>query len=339
MPNCGSQVILCGLPIRFDTYTGCTHLCKYCFAQKKTELNTVGTGETAKALLSFIQGNRNKETNWCDWDIPLHWGGVSDPFQPYELKARNSLECLKVFAETKYPFVVSTKGKAIILPEYLELLKQCNCVVQISMACSSYDVLEPGAPTFEERLNMVRELSKVVKRVIIRIQPYMCEVFEEIKGNLKRFAEAGAYGVIVEGMKFLKKKPGLEKVGGDYVYPLNTLKKQFLEIKREAHRKNLKFYCGENRLRGLGDSLTCCGIDGLEGFKPNEFNLCHILNGCNPDIPTAMKEPGTANCFSSIFQSTLGHRMLKSRSLYEQMGIYYQSKREYFHELFGIKEE
>lgn len=34
MPNCGSQCWLCDMPIRFDTYKGCTHGCKYCFVQR-----------------------------------------------------------------------------------------------------------------------------------------------------------------------------------------------------------------------------------------------------------------------------------------------------------------
>ena len=93
---------------------------------------------------SFIEGKRGRKTAWCDWNIPIHWGGMSDPFQPIEKNIRASYECLKLLAETKYPFVVSTKGKLVVDPEYLDLLAQCNCVVQVSMVCSKYDPLEPG---------------------------------------------------------------------------------------------------------------------------------------------------------------------------------------------------
>ena len=86
MPDCGSQVILCGLPIRFDTYRGCSHLCKYCFAQRKVELRNIKTNETVASLRAFIEGKRTQGTNWCDWSIPIHWGGLSDPFQPIEIK-------------------------------------------------------------------------------------------------------------------------------------------------------------------------------------------------------------------------------------------------------------
>ena len=30
--KCGSQIILCNLPVRFDTYRGCSHGCRYCYA-------------------------------------------------------------------------------------------------------------------------------------------------------------------------------------------------------------------------------------------------------------------------------------------------------------------
>ncbi len=82
--KCGSQAILCNLPVRFDTYTGCSHGCKYCFARKKQQIEKISRDETAASLKSFIEGSRNDTTNWCDWNIPVHWGGMSDPFQPIE---------------------------------------------------------------------------------------------------------------------------------------------------------------------------------------------------------------------------------------------------------------
>ena len=335
MPDCGSQVVLCDLPIRFDTYKGCSHACKYCFVKKKIDINDIEKGETAKALINFIKGQRPQSVNWCDWNIPLHWGGMSDPFQPAEKKHRLSYECLKVFAETQYPFVVSTKGKLIIDEEYLMLLRKCNCVVQISMICSQYDILEQGAPSYEERLEMVRVLSKNVKRVNIRIQPYMTQVFKDVKANMKRLAEAGAYGVIVEGMKFAKKKPGLIKVGADFVYNKQILKDHFEQLKEEAHRCGLKFYVGENRLRTMGDNMCCCGIEDMPEFKPNSYNLCHILNNKQTEVTEKMKLPDTALCFKGIYQTTLGYKLLEGKSFEGFMKEEYNKKKDVYNEMFG----
>lgn len=336
--KCGTQVILCNLPIRFDTYKGCSHACKYCFAQKKQNIAKIQKDETVEALRSFISGKRSRETAWCDWNIPIHWGGMSDPFQPVEKVIRNSYECLKLLAETRYPFVVSTKGKLVAEPEYLELLSKCNCVVQISMVCSKYDQLERGCPTYEERLEMVRKLSAKIQRVIVRIQPYMPEVFRDVMKNIPRIAEAGAYGVVIEGMKFYKHKQGMVKIGGDSCYPLSVLKSHFDSIKAECHRNNLKFYAGENRLRAMGDDMCCCGIDGLEGFKGNEYNLCMIMNGKTP-VPTEnMKQIGTGGCFQSLNQVAGINKKINVQSFYGLMQEELTQKQEYYRKLFGLEE-
>lgn len=162
--KCGSQIILCNLPVRFDTYRGCSHGCRYCFAQKKNDISHIERDESVDGLRSFIEGKRGNETEWCDWNIPIHWGGMSDPFQPVEKQIRASYECLKLLAETKYPFVVSTKGRLVADPEYLDLLAQCNCVLQISMVCSKYDRLERGTPSYEERLAILKTVSARVQR-------------------------------------------------------------------------------------------------------------------------------------------------------------------------------
>ena len=334
MPKCGSQIVLCDLPVRFDTYRGCSHMCKYCFTQKKTDLAVVKKDESQKALRDFIGGKRTNETNWCDWDIPLHWGGMSDPFQPAEREHKVSLECLKVFAETQYPFVVSTKGRLICEGEYLELIKQCNCVVQISLVCPEYDQLEPGAPPFEERLEMVRTLAKH-KRVNVRIQPYMVEVHDSIMQSVQLIADAGAHGIVVEGMKFAQKKDGLVKVGGDWCYHLDELSGRYAEIRGKAHSLGLRFYCGENRLRDMGDALCCCGIDGLEGFKSNGFNVCNMLNG-NVEEPTAaMREKGTAGSFASLYQMAGISQHLRELSMNDMMLSELVNKPDYYRDMFG----
>lgn len=197
------------------------------------------------------------------------------------------------------------------------------------------DVLEPGAPTFEERLEMVRVLSQNVKRVNIRIQPYMTQVFKDVKENMKKLADAGAYGVIVEGMKFAKKKPGLIKVGADFVYEKQVLKEHFEQLKEEAHKCGLKFYVGENRLRTMGDDMCCCGIDNMPGFKPNTYNLCHILNNKDYEVSESMKKSDTAFCFTSIYQSTLGHQSLVGKSFEDFMKEEYLKKKNVYNEMFG----
>lgn len=328
MPECGSQITLCDLPIRLDTYRGCSHHCKYCFVYRKYDISNIGLGEGVQAVLNFIKGERNQNTSWCDWNIPLHWGGVSDPFQPCEKIHKRSLAVLEVLAKTKYPFVVSTKATLPLSEPYFSLFKECNCVFQCSMVCPTMSKMEQGAPDFEKRLDMMREMSKIVPRTIVRCQPYVMELHDEIMEQIPRIAEAGVYGIVFEAIKMQKKVKGMEKNGADFVYPIDTLRRKFQELKEACHKHGLVFLSGENRLRGMGDSLTCCGCEGLEGFKVNKYNLNYFIHKPEElEYTSKMQEKGTAYCFKSIKMDAIGVSVLKNNSLKQMMQTIFKDKR------------
>lgn len=335
MPKCGSQCWFCDMPVRYDTYRGCTHACKYCFAQRKADISKVKPDESIQELVRFVNGERKRDVSAFDWNIPLHIGGMSDPLQPCERQYGRTKEALKVLADSGYPYVMSTKGALVADPEYLSLIKAGNAVIQISMACSKYDKIEQGAPNFEKRLKMLNAVAPCSKRAIVRVQPYFHDCFPGVLRNMKRFAEAGAYGVILEGMKFVKKKPGLVKLGGDYVYPIETLEKDFEWLKQEAHKHGLVFLVGENRLRAMGDSLTCCGCDGLEGFRPNKYNLAHLMNGDKQEPTPKMKEKETGAPFRAIYQDTIYSNASLELSFEDNLAMLMKKKRVYVDAVLG----
>lgn len=317
MPKSGSQIPHCNLPVRYDTYEGCSHACSYCFVKRKNTLAVVD-GESVSSLRKFIEGARNQDTNWCDWDIPLHWGGMSDPFQPVELERKRSLEALKVFAETQYPFVVSTKSNLVAQEPYLSLIKLCNCVVQFSALCPEYDQYEKGASSFKDRLIAAAAISQY-KRVIIRLQPYIPQIFLQVQKSLQIFKECGVYGVTIEGMKYVTKRPGTIRLGNDFVYPEKLLLGQFVELRKKCHSLGLRFYCAENRLRYLGDSLCCCGIEGL-GWRENTANLNSYLYDKKGFVfSEAQMKSGTAGVFRGIHQQPLYNKWVQNVSYFDAM--------------------
>lgn len=326
MIDCGSQAILCDMPIHFDNYKNCSHRCKYCFAsfrkgtaeKQDNFFDRIEVKKGAKnSIINFINGKRQVDTNWCDWDIPIHWGAMSDPFQPAEQKYNSTFEILKILAETKYPVVISTKGKLCVQKKYLDLLKECNIIMQISCVSKMYDNIEKGAPSYKERIEMIDILSKNVKRVIVRCQPYMPQVKNDvIRNSLKDFSNAGAYGVIFEGMKYIRKpinsEYNLVKVGSDLCYEKNLLKQHFEQIRNRTHELGMKFFVGENRLRNMGDSLCCCGCSDI--FKVNEYNCNHLLNG-DKVVPTElMKKTGTGRVAHAIDQGAGSYERQKTLS-------------------------
>jgi len=247
---------------------------------------------------------------------------MSDPFQPLERIHKRSLESLKVFAETQYPFIVSTKSALIGEEPYLSLIKKSNCVVQFSIASPQYDKIEQGAATFEQRMRTAAKIAPY-KRVIFRIQPYITRIFTDVIKEIRQFAEIGVYGVVVEGMKFTTPKAnGLVRIGNDFCYPVSTLLPQFKAIKETCHKYGLKFYCGENRLRALGDNLCCCGVEDL-GWRVNTANLNHRL--FDPDsfgYTETMKRKGTAYVFKCLEQTTFSAFEIAESSFKDKMDEY-----------------
>ncbi|OHB52625.1 MAG: hypothetical protein A2Y12_03655 [Planctomycetes bacterium GWF2_42_9] len=287
-------------------------------------MNIAG-GESAITLERFILGARSAETTWCDWDIPLHWGGMSDPFQPSETDRRKSYEFLEIFAKHRYPVVFSTKGKVVAEPKYLDLIKQCNCAAQVSMVCKSAEMFEHYAPSFDDRVNIARALAPNVRRLIIRIQPYLPQYKREVLDLLSLYKEIGAYGVTIEGLKIFKRSgPLTVRIGADFCLPAEILKRDFVEIRRECHRLGLKFYSAENRLRYMGESLCCCGVEGIDGWAVNTANLNHIYFGNDAEFTEGMKLPCTGGCFNTFYQ-TKASRFSKN-SYYENMMAFAKGK-------------
>lgn len=165
----------------------------------------------------------------------------------------------------------------------------------------------------------------------------MHEVFDDVFNNLQKFKDAGAYGVIIEGMKFRKAKKGMIKIGGDCCYPYNVILNNFNKLKQEAHRIGLKIYAGENRIRKYGDSLTCCGIDGLDGFKGNRYNLNHILNGDLTKPTEKMKQNKTGEPFCSLVQETSKGRRYREQSFAYDMLDYYKENKDKIDVVMGVK--
>lgn len=325
---CGSQVFLCDLPVRFDTYQGCTHRCTYCFAAKKVlGFGDVRKGNGVVALRKFVAGSRTLETAWCDWNIPLHWGGVSDPFQPAEAEYRYSRQCLEVFAESGHPFAVSTKGRLAVDPEYLALFKDCNAAIQVSLVSPQYDRYEPGAPPFAERLAMLPKLAAVSKRLIVRSQPYSVGLLDDILQAIPKYRDAGVWGISVEGMKRSRKKEGFVRIGGDFAYPTDVLRRDYTAIKQAAHENGLAFLCAENRLRReMSDDLCCCGVGGLEGFRPNIANLNHEDAEGNIPYTERMEMPKTGECFRTLVQNQVLGSEVRMWSYKRAMEVVKRSK-------------
>lgn len=326
MPKSSFFLWCCPNPINFDTYDGCSHRCAYCFTNfrnpaAKGKFAEVKRGSTAASLRKWIDGGRGAREKWVapDWRIPICWGRNSDPFQPKERETGWSLECLRVFAETKYPFIVTTKSVLPAEGEYAELFAQCNCVLQMSMVGPFMDKMEKGAPPYEERLKAVEKLSKIVPRVIARWQPFFVEPWTAGKWRveMERQKDAGVYGILAETASLpMKQGHCCVRVGKLYRYGENIRDIAFRMFREKAHELGLRFYCGAQR---FSDSVCCCGTDGL-GWEHNQCTVAHkYLDPEHYAVRDSQKVAGTGCAFKNCHTQSCKDYSFMEKSFQENV--------------------
>lgn len=315
-PRLNGQFPFCSMPFALDTYSGCTHLCKYCFSYTNYLINC-STKNNKKDFFSMAKtiNIKNLETAFGEETskenkqikiyrgllskrMPIHWGGISDPFSEYELlnDEKVSLECLKLFNKHQYPVVSSTKSKWLHkAPEYLkEIQENKNFIFQVSLISFNEKMkeIEPGT-TVEDRLELLRILSKT-NRTVVRCQPFIPELDtdEEIEYFIKTISEIGVKAITMEFLKLssfqtkevkqaykefsdalgfdLQKfyRWNGQKAGTDielkYKYKLPRL----IKFRDLCHKYGMEFYSAENAMREYGDGATCCGVpNDYPGFE------------------------------------------------------------------------
>ena len=321
MISCGNQCLTCDYPVHMDTYRGCGHRCLYCSVRRKYKIEDVTPLPSAVSLRNFIIGKRTAETKWCDWNIPLHWGANSDPFQPAEIQHRASLECLRILADSQYPFIVSTKNPVMLLHQpYYGIISRCNVVLQISMVCPRYDAVEPGAPKFESRLKAAAALSGRVRRVVARLQPLFPDAVEDAIEQLPRLREAGIHSVICDSFVSVNKQAGMLRQNGSYIFHNDIIAPIMKLMKEECHKAGLTFTCTAGGLSWLSDDPTCCGCAGLEEeFTPNRFHAERIAAGVASEPTPAMTDQPCEQPFKCIGQSTRWMLKCKGKSFAQLM--------------------
>ena len=277
-----SQFPHCGNSFRIDTYRSCSFGCKYCFAQNR-QGNFTNDGSDDKA--TFKQIDNLAQSNGITGElinhkVPMHFGGMADPFQPIEFELGLTQYFLSKF--TEYPIMFSTKTD--YLPDYYyNYLNPLYHAFQISIAGIPDNVLrniEANTPTTDSRLNFARQLKARGFTVFIRIQPLiMLEWAEYIINDIGNIVD----GFTIEHLKFpLDNKNKLDIMIGicrdlDITMRLVAKRREYeVEAQEKYHNiqtlKKIKrtalINVGDNDLRLLSEGVNCCGLDACpDSFK------------------------------------------------------------------------
>lgn len=308
-----SQFSFCGLPLRLDSYVGCAFQCSYCFARYRggktsgESVRPANPDAVERVIRRAMNDGNGLVAQFLRRRVPIHFGGMSDPFQPLEIKERVSLAILKTLVSTQYPTVISTKSALVGSPEYLGVLREARVLVQFSFSSSRDDIavrVEPAAHPPSRVLGAMEELAASGIAVSARWQPFIPGVSESAGEFARKVAGSGAkhvgfehlklpverghrlWGVLQEGIgdNLLQRyrRLAVYRDGREFVLPAREKIPALLEARNAVRANGMTFGAADNDLQYLSDTSCCCsGADTLDGFENwFKFQIGYAIRQC-----------------------------------------------------------
>jgi len=294
----------CPLPIRFDSYSGCSQGCLYCWSQwcghRKRYLNNgirpIDIEDLQKRLVFASTARSSKKSvinQLIERGCPIHFGGLSEPLQSIDKKYRVTFKAIELFRDFDYPVLISTKGMLLGNTEYLDLIaSHKKCAIQVSFSTLNDEIgsrIEPRAPLPSQRIKMIEEAVRRGIWTAVRFQPFLFPVQGVDDYDLSLLAKIGVKHIIVEhlriptnfdrealsnlcsvlGMDILDyyRRSGMQISRVNYELPPKVKIPNIIKFRNRAHQAGLTFGCGDNDLHHLSDDDCCCGIQMLDGFE------------------------------------------------------------------------
>lgn len=199
----GGEGSKCKYPTRLDTYgCGCAHDCKYCYAKSLLEFRKMwDTNEPRVADIKEIENVVKK--------IPkgqiVRLGGMTDCFQPCELKYRTTYETIKLLNKYGIGYLIVTKSHIVANDEYIEIFDKELAHIQITVTTLddnlSLEYEKASVPS--KRIEAILKLQNAGIDVSIRLSPIIPEFMD-----FKKLNSLGIKKAIVEFLRangFIKK--------------------------------------------------------------------------------------------------------------------------------------
>ncbi|MGV9715633.1 Rv2578c family radical SAM protein [Rhodococcus sp. LW-XY12] len=199
------------LPFRYtvNTFRGCTHACRYCFARPTHEYLDLDGGHdfdsqlVVKTNVAAVLRRELARRSWTREHVAL--GTNTDPYQRAEGRYRLMPGVIRAFAESGTPFSILTKGT--LLRRDLPLLSLAAGRVDVSVAVSLpigdpelAAHIEPGTPSPKARLDLVKAVVDAglsCHVMVAPVLPFLTDSRQHLDTLFGSLAAAGASGVTV----------------------------------------------------------------------------------------------------------------------------------------------
>ena len=181
----GNEGSKCHYATRLDTYgCGCQHDCKYCYAKSLLSFRNLWNNEQPSVANIKKIENRIKK-------IPkgtiVRLGGMTDCFQPIELKYRITYETIKLLNKYRIGYLIVSKSHLVANDEYIEIYDKELAHIQITTTClddelyKKLDYEKASEPS--KRIEAILKLQEAGFDVAIRLSPLIEEYIDFDKLN------------------------------------------------------------------------------------------------------------------------------------------------------------
>ena len=264
----GNEGDRCYYPTRLDLYgKGCFYDCKYCYAKQMLNFRKLwNPSNVGVAPLLDVYKTINK--------IPtgsvVRLGGMTDCFQPIEVKYHNTYNTIRRLNKKGIHYLIVTKSDLIITEEYLDILDHNLAHIQISIPSTSDEILSAtdNAPRYIRRKVAVETLYENGFDVSLRLSPFFFDTVD--------FDEVNSINVDKCLVEFLRTKPSLENELRDFINPSDYTVK-------EGGYRHLPL---DNKLEVLGkldfkEMTVCDDVNEhydyfKENFNANKDDCCNL---------------------------------------------------------------
>jgi len=183
-PWCSS---LCTCPPKetFNPYTGCDHSCVYCYAS--SYIPHFSDCRPKKDLL----GKLEREAAKLKGEI-VSLSNSSDPYPRIEAEAGLTRKCLKILSKCNCRIQIVTKSS--LVSRDIDVLSTIPCMVTLTVTTDSEktaNLIEPNAPSPNERLKTFEDLAKKAIPSSVRIDPIIPFVNENPEKLVAAVASIG----------------------------------------------------------------------------------------------------------------------------------------------------
>jgi DNA repair photolyase len=190
-----------------NPYRGCTHGCIYCFARNTHTYLDLDAGRdfdtqiVVKTNIAEVLRRELARPGWTREHVAM--GTNTDPYQRAEGRYRLMPDVVTALTRSGTPFSILTKGT--LLSRDLPLLADAGSRVKVGISISLalldpelHTTLEPGTPTPQARLNLIRRVRAAglpCGVLVAPILPYLTDSDEQLQRLVGELSAAGATSI------------------------------------------------------------------------------------------------------------------------------------------------